>query len=222
MHYLLESKECENYGGVGLLIKGKSSRPYFDPSQSATGLTHDILEHPYTQVGNPIEDELMAIGGYYYIRVLGGYRTNYGYIREEGLTNSIYSLLEDTYYDFEITDPKQYRVNDSDYNEVISTAVRKGVNTYKEYNKDEDCFVELTQQQVNFIKGWICRGFSYTKARYRNLDSCDLVYRFNRIEKDLASLFKSIEYEGQQFKVNINLQTNTVNWKEISDEKNYY
>ena len=66
MHYLLETKECENYGGVGLLIKGKSSRPHFDPSQLATGLVHDILEHSYVQTGNAIEDELMAIGGAYY------------------------------------------------------------------------------------------------------------------------------------------------------------
>ena len=140
----------------------------------------------------------------------------------------MYSLLEScSCYceDVFVSDPKQYRLNDPEYNDVINHAVikghkTKGHKTYKEYNSDEDCY-KFTATDIKFIKGWICKGFSYTKNRYRRLDSCDLVNRFNTIERELESLFKFIDYEGQQFKVNINLKQNKVKWEEIH-EPDYY
>ena len=217
MHYLLEVKKDENIGMLGTFLKGKSNRPHFDGVFNSRGFAHDILEHSYTQIGNPIEDELMALGGFYYIRVLGGYsRTD-----KDSLASSIYGLLEDIGMDFYITAPKQYRINDKEYNDAIATAVKKGINIYTntKYPREEGR-INLTLQQIKYLKGWICKGFSYTKARYRGFDSCDLVYRFNTIEKELARLYNSIAYKGQQFKVNINLHANTVKWSEIHEE--YY
>ena len=223
MHLLLEVKEDKNIGELGVFVKGKTSRPHFDGCFDSTSLAHDVLEHPYLMTGNPIEDELMALGGYYYIRVLGRYSNKYRYTTEEDLTDSVYSLLESCSYYFEdisISDPKQYRVNDSEYNDAINHAVIKGNRTYRKYNNEEDCY-KFTTKEIKFIKGWICKGFSYTKNRYRGLDSCDLVYRFNTIERELENLFKSIGYEGQQFKVNINLRQNKVKWEQIY-EPDYY
>ena len=223
MQYLLEVKEDPNVGELGVYIKGKSSRPHFDACFSANGFAHDILEHTYTMTGNPVEDELMAIGGFYYIRVLGGYSNRYRYTTKEDLASSVYSLLEDcSFYceDILISDPKQYRINDSEYNDAINHAVSKGHRTYKQYNSEKDCY-KFTATEIKFIKGWICKGFSYTKNRYRGLDSCNLVYKFNTIERELESLFKSIDYEGQQFKVNINVKQNKVNWEQLH-EPDYY
>jgi hypothetical protein len=223
MHYLLESKECENFGGIGLLIKGKSSRPHFDPSQSAASIAHDILEHTHIQVGNAIEDELMAIGAGYYIRYLGGYFNGYKYTDFKDFESDICQML--THLEIEncpLSDPKQYFTRDKKVNLDFDIVIRKGINLYKEEYDDENHKSTFSKQTIKFIKGWLCKGYFYTKARYRNLDSCDLVYRFNTIERELASLFKSIEYEGQQFKVNINLQANKVKWSEIRNEEDYY
>jgi hypothetical protein len=221
MHYLLETKECKNYGGVGLLIKGKSSRPHFDPSQLATGLVHDILEHSYVQTGNAIEDELMAIGGAYYIKYLGGYFNGYRYTNFKDFESDICQML--TYLDdCLLSDPKQYFTRDKEVNSDFDIVIRKGIKLYKEEYDDEEYKSTFSKQTIKYLKGWLCKGYSYTKARYRNWDSCDLAYKFKNISKQLESLVKSVDYEGQQFKVNINLQANTVKWKELRDEEAYY
>lgn len=224
MYYLLETKECENYGGIGLLIKGNSNRPHFDPCQSDIQLTHDILEHSYKQIGNPIEDELMAIGGCYYIRYLGNYYNDYRCINLKDFESDICHLLPDLLFGYEyLSDPKQYFTKNKEANSDFDSIVKKGIKLYKsEYeNKDEYYKTDFTNLNINHLKGWICKGYSYTKARYKKYDSYELTYKFKNISKQLKSLVKSIEYEGQQFKLNINLSTNTVKWRELYAEIDY-
>jgi hypothetical protein len=218
MHYLLETKKCEEYGGIGFVIKGKPNRPHFQPSQSAVSLTHDILEHSYIQIGNPVEDELFALGGLYYIRLLGGYDNGYRYLEARDIESDICQLLD---YMEEINDPKQYFTRDKEVNADFDSIIKKGTELYKyEYDDEErdDGFDILT---IKYLKGWLVKGYSYTKARYKNWDSCDLAYKFKSISRQLESLVKSIDYEGQQFKLNINLKTDTVNWRELYEETYY-
>lgn len=218
MHYLLEVKEWEEVGELGLVIKGKSNRPHFDPTTTAIGLTHDILEHTPKQISNPIEDELIALGAFYYIRVLGCYDTGYRVITVEDLANNIYSLLEDIHWEFDgLEDPKQYWTKDKYLNSDIKEAALKAIKLYKEYNEEYPLDIN-----IRYLIGWICKGYSLTKARYRKYDSYDLAYKFKSISKQLERLVKSVEYEGQQFKLKINLQNSEVNWEELNDEETYY
>lgn len=213
MHYLLETKECEEYGGIGFVIKGKPNRPHFQPSQSAVGLTHDILEHSFKPVANPVEDELFALGAFYYIRILGVYNNGYTYPTVQNLSYEICELLR--YEEDYLQDPKQYWTKDKYVNADLKKAVKEGIKLYKEEYSDEDYIPNFNQK---YIIGWLAKGYSYTKARYRKWNSLELAYIFKSISEELKNLFKCIDYEGQQFKLNISLQTNTVNWKEIYDK----
>lgn len=217
MHYLLETKECENCGGIGLLIKGKSNRPHFDPCQSAIQLTHDILEHSYKQIGNPIEDELMAIGGCYYIRYLGNYYNEYRCINLKDFESDICHLLPD----LDLSDPKQYFTKNKEANSDFDSVIKNGIKLYKSEYDNEDYKTDFTNLNIKYLKGWICKGYSYTKARYKKYDYYELTYKFKSISEQLKSLVKSIDYEGQQFKLNINLQATKVNYKELYAEIDY-
>lgn len=217
MHYLLEVKEWEEVGELGLVIKGKPHRPHFDPAVSAIGLAHDILEHTPKQISKPIEDELVALGAFYYIRVLGGYDTKFRFINVGDLANNIYSLFENIHWDFDgLQDPKQYWTRDKYVNSDIKQAALKSIELYKEYNAES-----LLDINTKYLIGWLCKGYSITKARYKKYDSYDLAYKFKSISKQLESLVKSVDYEGQQFKLNINLSTNKVNWQELYAEDYY-
>lgn len=220
MHYLLETKECENYGGIGLLIKGNSNRPHFDPCQSAIHLTHDILEHSYKQIGNPIEDELMAIGGCYYIRYLGNYNKGYRYLELKDFESDICYLLHNLVFEYEyLSDPKQYFTKNKEANSDFDSVIKNGIKLYKSENEEYEA--DLTNLNIKYLKGWICKGYSYTKARYKKYDSYELAYKFKNISKQLERIVKLIDYEGQQFKLNINLQTSKVNYKELYAEIDY-
>lgn len=222
MHYLLETKECENYGGIGLFIKGNSNRPHFDPCQSAIQLTHDILEHSYKQTGNPIEDELMAIGGCYYIRYLGKYYDDYRYLELKDFESDICHLLPNLVFEYNyLSDPKQYFTKNKKANFDFDSVIKNGIKLYKSEYDDEDYKADFTNLNIKYLKGWICKGYSYTKARYKKYDSYKLTYNFKRISEQLKSLIKLIDYEGQQFKLNINLQTANVNYKELYAEIDY-
>ena len=222
MHYLLETKECENYGGIGLLIKGNSNRSHFDPCQSERQLTHDILEHSYKQIGSPIEDELMAIGGCYYIRYLGNYNKGYRYLELKDFESDICYLLHNLVFEYEyLSDPRQYFTKNKEANSDFDSVIKNGIKLYKSEYENEEYEADLTNLNIKYLKGWICKGYSYTKARYKKYDSYELAYKFKNISKQLESLIKSIEYEGQQFKLNINLQTAKVNYQEFYAEIDY-
>jgi len=216
MHYLLETKECEEYGGIGFIIKGKPNRPHFQPSQSALGLTHDILEHSYKPIGNAVEDELFALGAFYYIRILGCYDNGCRYSTVQDLGSEIADLLG--YQKDYLQDPKQYWTKDKYVNADLKEAARKGIKLYKEEYQDEDYIPDFNQK---YIIGWLAKGYSYTKVRYKKWDSYELAYKFKRVSNQLEKLVKSIDYEGQQFKLNINLQTDKVTWEELHEEAYY-
>jgi hypothetical protein len=45
-----------------------------------------------------------------------------------------------------------------------------------------------------------------------------MMYRFMRVVDFLKDMYNSIEYEGQLFKVTINLEQNKVSWREVYEE----
>lgn len=71
MQYKLVIREHEDYGEQGIAIVD-NPRDYHEPAISGLVLAHDILEHPATPHHNGIADELMALGGIYWIRLQTG------------------------------------------------------------------------------------------------------------------------------------------------------
>ena len=71
---------------AGWLMQGQEGN--FDPMFEGYGVAHDVLEH-FTDHDSGIEDEMMAFGSIFYIRVDGGYSFN-GY---SGLKNLLYEIV---------------------------------------------------------------------------------------------------------------------------------
>ena len=217
INYLLEVKKDEELTGeLGLVVKNKEvNRPYFQPATTSSLLTHDILEHPYRQITGDIEDELMAIGGVYYIRYLGQYETTkYRYTELRDLSSDICEILRYLNNGYKLNNPKQYSTKNKYVNKDIQKVVKDAIKLYiNEFEELLNCDNTL----IKYIQGWIFKGYSYTKKRYYKYDYYTLSYIFKNIEEELNNLYKNISYEGQQFKLKINLNQIKIYWKEVEE-----
>lgn len=208
---ILIAKKCPQSGELGYIFKALPFNPdLFMVSNDPLLIAHDLLEHPngLKNIGT-IHDELMALGGIYFIRGYDGRlrrdRIGSVYSFEENISSDIVRMFgELTFVDFKpYTKRTMSTVPDEKFKEVISLTRGELV---KEY--DKDIFKSVHDRGTNtniYLKSalaYMRLGYRKTARRFNN-DACYANNLFWEITDKLAPYFKYVDYEGQQLKLSV-------------------
>lgn len=188
--------EDEEYGGMGWIpIK----QPKFNASEGL-GVAHDTMEH-FTLDGS-MEDEIMAFGSIFYIRVETGLllQNDYsGYSPGEILASDISRFFRDAWWNDVTTVLKPYVGRprhlepylERDLEELCAETVRVLRAEFHEDTDGDDSWwifkaknLDLTQR----LKRWIRAGYWKCKARYRGASCHDLAEAFDTIVREVSDI----------------------------------
>jgi hypothetical protein len=194
MKYLLEVRENPEYGKNGLIIKN-IGRDHFDPLNGQV-IAHDVIEHPVKAHSNCYIDEFMALGAIVGGRIENGYLTaKHRYLSFYDITSDITQLAVSSFYSgYNLVLPCNSRLRDIEITANIRSAVRKGLASVS----DEIESYTFTDNTVDYITGWICKGYSLFKKRFQGLQIYDICnHLFDTIKEECDLFLKSTEIGDQ-------------------------
>jgi hypothetical protein len=194
MKYLLEVREHPEYGGNGLIIKN-IGRDHFEPLNGLV-IAHDIIEHPVKEHSNCYVDEFMALGAIVGGRIENGYLQGTRYLSFYDITADITQLAVSSFYSgYNLVLPCNFRLRDIEITDQIRSAVRKGLSSVSDEIGEQYNFTDHT---VDYITGWICKGYSLFKKRFQGLQIYDICnHLFDTIKEECDLFLKSAEIGDQ-------------------------
>jgi hypothetical protein len=194
MKYLLEVRENPEYGKNGLIIKN-IGRDHFDPLNGQV-IAHDVIEHPVKAHPNCYIDEFMALGAIVGGRIENGYFTGHRYLSFYDITGDVTQLAVSSFYSgYNLVLPCNFRLRDIEITADIRSAVRKGLSSVSDEIGEQYNFTDNT---VDYITGWICKGYSLFKKRYQGLQIYDICnHLFDTIKEECDLFLKSAEIGDQ-------------------------
>lgn len=214
--YNLVIREHEEYGEMGIAMK--EAPEYFDPALRGDVLAHDILEHHPNAHPNGYVDEFMALGSVIAGRIEYGYTDRYtgrhfdfndiesdvsGLIRDAVLTEQPFNIACNSY------------VQDEMLMKNIREAVRNGI--IEGYDEtDEALHMNVLNEIVQNITGWICKGIQRYNKRFRHNRFKIATDVFSDITT-ICNRFMAHNVEGQEAKLHVNFTTGRVYLEEIYD-----
>jgi hypothetical protein len=194
MKYLLEVREHPEYGENGLIIKN-IGRDHFDPLNGQV-IAHDIIEHSRDAHPNCYVDEFMALGAIVGGRIENGYLQGTRYLSFYDITAEITQLAVSSFYSgYNLVLPCNFRLRDIEITDQIRSAVRKGLSSVSNEIGERYNFTDHT---VDYITGWICKGYSLFKKRFQGLQIYDICnHLFDTIKEECDIFLKSAEIGDQ-------------------------
>jgi hypothetical protein len=195
MKYLLEVRENPEYGKNGLIIKN-IGRDHFDPLNGQV-IAHDVIEHPVKEHSNCYVDEFMALGAIVGGRIENGYLTaGHRYLSFYDITSDVTQLAVSSFYSgYNLVLPCNSRLRDIEITADIRSAVRKGLASVSDEIEESYNFTDNT---VDYITGWICKGYSLFKKRFQGLQIYDICnHLFDTIKEECDLFLKSAEIGDQ-------------------------
>jgi hypothetical protein len=205
MIYLFDVKEHEEYGMLGLRLRGK---PHFDPV-TGMGAAHDILEHFPNDEGD-MEAEMQALGASLLVR-------NDAYFNMRGNKHSaVDNLASDFPFTFDqhmegrtmLRDPGRYHLHGAIADQLaeLGPAIRKAFAD----ERDGEALPEwvATGEAERRLLGWINKGYRRAIKRYKGVNHW-LPAMFQRLEQELDSALKHAE-EGQVVRAAVNFKTGAI------------
>ena len=201
IHSVFEWREDEEYGDYGWIMK---NQPTFNVS-NGLGVAHDTMEHFKSRHGH-IAYEMRAFGAIMRVRVDGGFFCkSYNSDPAWHLSLDMAQILEKLDSDAEIAvAPRTYPLREGWIEEIIQTAITKGLKTAN-YDKEDEYLIkngENTERMVN----WMRIGYRQAVRRYPNSDGSDLMYCFEDIQRQVDGKYKNGEF-GEELHIQINAQT---------------
>jgi hypothetical protein len=195
MKYLLEVRENPEYGGNGLIIKNMQGRDHFEPLNGQV-IAHDIIEHPVNAHPNCYVDEFMALGAIVGGRIENGYLQGTRYLSFYDITADITQLAVSSFYSgYNLVLPCNFRLRDIEITDQIRSAVIKGLSSVSDEIGEQYNFTDHT---VDYITGWICKGYSLFKKRFQGLQIYDICnHLFDTIKEECDIFLKSAEIGDQ-------------------------
>lgn len=221
MKYLLEVREHPEYGGNGLIIKNMQGRDYFEPLNGQV-IAHDIIEHPVKAHPNCYVDEYLALGAIVAGRIENGYFTGYRYLGfgdiEADVTQLAVSHFHSDYTDLVVPCDFRLRNDDLKITDQIRSAVRKGlVSVSSEIGESYD----FTDQTVDNITAWICKGYRLFNKRFQGLQIYDISnHLFDTIKEDCDRFLKYAEI-GDQAILNVTFSRYHCELKRVGYDHDY-
>ena len=201
MKYLLEVRENPQYGEKGLIIKNMQGRDHFEPLNGQV-IAHDIIEHPVKEHSNCYVDEFMALGAIVGGRIENGYLTaGHRHLSFYDITAEITQLAVGHFYSgyMELVLPCNFRLrsDDLEITDQIRSAVRKGLASVSDEIQERYNFTDNT---VDYITGWICKGYSLFKKRFQGLQIYDIcISLFDTIKEECDLFLKCAEISDQAY-----------------------
>jgi hypothetical protein len=194
MKYLLEVREHTEYGEKGLIIKN-IGRDHFDPLNGQV-IAHDVIEHPVKAHPNCYVDEFMALGAIVGGRIENGYLQGTRYLSFYDITADITQLAVSSFHSgYNLVLPCNSGLRDIEITADIRSAVRKGLASVSDEIEESYNFTDNT---VDYITGWICKGYSLFKKRFKGLQIYEICnYLFNTIKEECDLFLKSTEIGDQ-------------------------
>lgn len=200
-HVHLTAFEDEPTGSLGLGFLGYTSHPELYADREGGLIAHDIVEHQngIRNIGSP-QDELEAMGGYWFARGQHGYTGNPNYMgtaHDAVGKADIITIAEDTFCGDWTPRLGAYRTHrhdyDEDFHEIIDIA-RKALPA----NFDPE---DLTRFPLEaFLDNALhLMRIGFNKARRRFGDGFRALDTFEAIKRAVAPHAKHVEYSGQQF-----------------------
>jgi len=207
MQFTLTAAENENTGELGWLDSRVGHSSIFEPLEWAYGIAHDCLEH---FAFRHVADEIEAHGAMYWVRYEGGWSAP-----KYGNTLSLHSFSHEwpNLYNGLVTDnsymptPPRTRALDSHIESDISEIIALGQQMI--CYADEDDIRQIAQAFRAFFR----IGYRKAARRFKGHAACEVANIYNMLAQAIER--QSLEYEGQQIKVRVNLKTGRVSVEEI-------
>jgi hypothetical protein len=198
MQYLLEVRENPEYGENGLIIKTMKGRDHFEPLNGLV-IAHDIIEHSRDAHPNCYVDEFMALGAIVGGRIENGYLQGTRYLSFYDITAEITQLAVSHFYSgyMDLVLPCNFRLRDLEITDQIRSAVRKGLSSVSNEIGESYTFTDNT---VDYITGWICKGYSLFKKRFQGLQISYICnHLFDTIKEECDLFLKCAEIGDQAY-----------------------
>ena len=195
-NYKLTVAENQLTGEIGVIVC--TGRKYHDP-WNGTVAAHDILEHPATPHNDPFIDEFMALGAMAAGRIATSHRS-FSRLRADSfddLSSDIARLV--------LERPQQLcpissrnRVRDSRIVSDFRDCVKAGIKEARyELEEEGDTMREINEEELSSIVGWMCKGYSLYRARFRRSPD-NAIYLFDLIQKEVDSWLSDNNFEGAE------------------------
>ena len=197
----------DDNGSTGWLQDG---RPNFDVAGGAL-IAHDVLEHlPRGQKHGPAEDELLALGARFYLRVASGWWWNQSYMTS--VPNTWASELLNIYHSNHgnLAPRAVVELDDEDMECELQASLRDSAKMIS-----EECEIELADDDPFIVNAgaWLRTGFRAAEKRYKGTDPLNIMWLAECIEKE-CDRFKGEEGERLIVRVHEKDQTFTVTHKQ--------
>lgn len=196
----------EDYGSLGWAPTWmENADPY-----TGMAIPHDMLEHPAKCRVGVIADECMALGAAWWIRGETDWfgRTVYRSKPEENLCVEFQTVMEPYWEGHPVhgffPSPPRCRRSSYLYKKMQEIAWMGQDFLLREFSDNDDTRL-LTDQNCEYIAGWMVHGYRHARARYRTCDNYGLSVLFSRIADDADKNLKYAD-EGVKYKVSVNLR----------------
>lgn len=221
MKYLLEVREHPEYGGNGLIIKNMQGRDHFEPLNGQV-IAHDIIEHPVKAHWNCYVDEYLALGAVIAGRIENGYFTGNRYLSFYDITADIIQLAVSHFYsnytDLVVPCNFKLRNDDLEITDQIRSAVRKGLTNVSDKIGER---YDFTDQTVDHITAWICKGYRLFNKRFEGLQIYDISnHLFDTIKEECDRFLKYAEI-GDQAILNVTFSRYHCELKRVGYDHDY-
>lgn len=195
-HYKLTTARNQFTGEVGVIVC--TGREYHDPFDGTTA-AHDILEHPATPHHDPYIDEFMALGAIAAGRIAMNHRS-FSRPRTDSfddLKAEIARLIVERPQRL-CSIPSRNRVKDSRIVSNFRDCVEAGIEEARyELEEEGDTMREINEEELSSIVGWMCKGYSLYRARFRRSPD-NAIYLFDLIQKEVDSWLSDNDFEGAE------------------------
>lgn len=196
-NYKLTVAENQLTGEIGVIVC--TGRKYHDPWDGTTA-AHDILEHPATPHHDPYIDEFMALGAMAASRIATNHRS-FSRPRADSLADLSSDIAR-----LVLERPQQLcpissrnRVRDSRIVSDFIDCVKAGIEEARYELKHEPEFEihEINEEELSSIVGWMCKGYSLYRARFRRSPG-NAIYLFDQIQEEVDRWLSDNDLEGAE------------------------
>lgn len=169
---------------VDLTVKGSGWRlvntPAFDPLNVGYGIAHDAIEH--FQAGEEgIENEMMAFGSIYHIRILGGWWYQFGFNVNppKMVAWDIARFLHEIDFNIKACDTKPSKTMNNFFVEGLQHYIEHLATKYNVPRQSDQMVKAIYAYQT--ACGWMTKGYTRSKKRWSGHTSEALTNMFNSV-----------------------------------------
>lgn len=216
----LEAFEDENFGLIGLGVKGMPRGENTNVATTGLLIAHDLLEHQNgIELMGTIDDELEALGGIWFVRGQWGDLNRDGtgayYTIHENIGSDISRMFRDFFYGAPVnTSPLRTRPcdEDADFEEIIRCAVKDMPGEVEEDVKDEAELAEKVRLYTAICLPRMRIGFRKAQRKWRQYRPVLANTLFWEIAGAVDPCCKHAEVEGQEFELRFGIDKDGRAW----------